>query len=387
MKVAAVFYASDATEGGAYTFGATVLEALRAAQAGSRHEFVLYAAAGARELPGMRRIPHTLGERYRRRAIYLLRDVHDRVDAPRAPLRTWFERSIAAEGIDLVWFASNYAEDCDVPFLVTMLDVEHLRQPWFPELGPRGEWERRHAYFSRYIPKATRIIVPNAAGAEQVERQWRVGPERILSLHHPTPSFALSGGDGPPPPLPPHWGLCAPYLLYPAQFWAHKDHATVLEALAELPGYELALVGADKGQLDRVRRRARELGVAERTRFLGFVGLDEVVALYRNAHALAYASRFGPENLPPLEAFALGCPAIVADVPGAAHQLGEAALRFPVGDAAALAAAVRRLEDPELRRDLVERGRRVARTHTAEAYVRGVLDFLDEFEPVRRLWS
>jgi glycosyltransferase involved in cell wall biosynthesis len=386
VKVAVVFYALEPSGGGAHTFTGILLDAIRAAAEGSRHELVLYSAASWRPIPGVRRIPPGLPERYRRRAIYLLRDAADRMAAPRPRLRTWFERSLAAEGVDLVWFASNYAEDCDVPYVFTVLDVEHLHQPWFPEVGPGGEWERRHGYFSRYIPKAARVIVPNPAGAEQVERQWRIGRERILCLPHPTPPFALRAGDGPAPPLPERFGLRRPYLLYPAQFWAHKDHATVLEALAELPGYELALVGSDKGQLEHVRAQARALGVADRTRFLGFVALDDLVALYRHAHALTYASRFGPENMPPLEAFALGCPVVAADVRGAEHQVGDAGLRFPVGDAGALAAAVRRLEDAGLRERLVERGRRHARETTAERYVRGVLDFVDEFERTRRLW-
>jgi glycosyltransferase involved in cell wall biosynthesis len=387
VRIAVVFYALEPTGGGAHTFAGSLLEALRAAEPASRHEFVLYSTATARPIPGVRQIPFTRRERYRRRAIYALRDALDRHSVLRPPLRTWFERSLAEERIDLVWFASNYAEDCDLPFVFTVLDVEHLRQPWFPEVGPGGEWERRHAYFSRYIPKATRIVVPNVAGAEQVERAWRVERDRILCLTHPTPDFALRGGEGPAPALPERFGLRPPYLLYPAQFWAHKDHATVLEALAELPGYELALVGSDKGQQGRVRALADELGVAERTRFLGFVEQDELVALYRNAHALAYASRFGPENLPPLEAFALGCPAIVADVPGAEHQVGDAGLRFAIGDAGALAGAVRRLEDERLRAELVERGRARARASSAAAYVRGVLDFADEFERTRRLWT
>jgi glycosyltransferase involved in cell wall biosynthesis len=41
---------------------------------------------------------------------------------------------------------------------------------------------------------------------------------------------------------------------------------------------------------------------------------------------LRYPSFFGAENLPPLEAFALGCPVIAADMPGAREQLGDAAI-------------------------------------------------------------
>jgi glycosyltransferase involved in cell wall biosynthesis len=156
--------------------------------------------------------------------------------------------------------------------------------------------------------------------------------------------------------------------------------------LADLPEYTLALVGSDKGYLDHVRGIARDLGVLERTRFLGFVETTELATLYGGAHALVYLSFFGPENLPPLEAFALGCPVVQADVPGAREQLGDAALFVSPTDATAAADAVRRLEDPALRARLIEAGRERAGAYSADAYVRGVLDFLDEFEPVRSCW-
>ena len=38
----------------------------------------------------------------------------------------------------------------------------------------------------------------------------------------------------------------------------------------------------------------------------------DLVALYRHAFALAYVTFFGPENLPPLEAFGLGCPVVAS---------------------------------------------------------------------------
>ena len=129
-----------------------------------------------------------------------------------------------------------------------------------------------------------------------------------------------------------------------------------------------------------------ELGVTDAVHLLGFVDEDELVALYQHAHALIFPSFFGPENLPPLEAFALGCPVIAADVPGASEQLGDAAILVPPTDPEAFALGVRRLEDDRLRSDLVDAGRRRAREQSPHRYVSGVIDFLDQFERIRRCW-
>jgi glycosyltransferase involved in cell wall biosynthesis len=387
VRVAVVFYGLPPEGGGAHTFGGSLLEAIRSAEPESRHSFVFY-AAGGEPRPGVRTIPFTRRERYRRRAAYSLRDAQDRAGMPRLGPKTWFDRDLDEQGADLVWFATNYAEDCDLPFIFTVLDVEHIRQPWFPEVNDKGVWEQRQRYFSRYIPKATRVIVPNPAGAEQIKHAWGINDERILCLPHPTPRFALEAANAQgPADAVETLGIEQPYLLYPAQFWAHKNHLTALKALALLDGYELVLVGSDKGQLDHVRGLAAELGVADRVRFLGFVDTDDLVALYRHAHALTYLSVFGPENLPPLEAMALGCPVIAAAVPGAREQLGDAAVLVKPYDARQVADAVRRLENDRVRAELVEKGRPRAAARTAEGYVGDVIDFLDEFAEIRRTWS
>jgi glycosyltransferase involved in cell wall biosynthesis len=391
MKVAVVYYQLTPEGGGVHTFTQSIHAALRAAADESPHDFVYYATATPEgPPPGVIMMPAGPVAAAKKRTIQRLRDAQDRLGAPRFGPPTWFEGSLAEHGVDLVWFATNYAEDCDQPFIFTVFDVEHVRQPWFPEVSAAGEWERRHYYFSRYIPKATRVIVPNAAGRDQVERYWRIEPDRFLLLQHPTPAFALEASAAPAPPRDAldRRGIGDRYLLYPAQFWAHKNHATLFEALALLePGYELVLVGSDKGQLEHHRRLAAETGVGDRVHFLGFVPTEELVALYRHAHALTYVSLFGPENLPPLEAMALGCPVVAADVPGAKEQLGDAALRVPPLDPAAIADAVRRLDEPAERDRLVAAGRERAASSSAEDYVGGVLRFINDFERVRRTWA
>jgi glycosyltransferase involved in cell wall biosynthesis len=106
-----------------------------------------------------------------------------------------------------------------------------------------------------------------------------------------------------------------------------------------------------------------------------------------HALALAYVSFFGPENLPPLEAFGLGCPVLAADVDGASEQLGDAALLVSPADEDAIASGLLRLHREEgLRMSLIERGRARAVAYTTDDYVTGMLGILDELEPKVRTW-
>lgn len=387
MRVAVIFYGLPPEGGGGFTFQQTLLRRLREADPSARHEFVFYAAGGTGGERGLIEIPSTRPVRWRLSALRGLRDVQDRMNAPRASVPTWFEKSLEEQKIDLVWFASHWMEDTDIPYVCTIWDLAHLEQPWFPELSADGEWERRQHYFTRYLPKATRVIVPNEALTELMLRWFPIGRERVIENPFPTPDFALSAGDGDAGVLEKNGLERGRYLFYPAQFWAHKNHYAALEALARLPEYTLALSGSDKGQLDHVKRLASELGVADRVRYLGFVTLDELVALYRGAHCLLYLSWFGPENLPPLEALALGCPVVCADRPGMPIQLGDAALFAEPTDFDGIAARVRQVEDESVRERLRSAGRALAETRSAEAYVEPFMRFLDDFEPVLKNWG
>jgi glycosyltransferase involved in cell wall biosynthesis len=388
MRVAVVFYGLTPHGGGVFTFQRSLMETLRALEGDSRHEFVFYSGGAPSGDPDVTDIPVGRPAAMRKRSIEVVRAVQDSFYMPRVAAKTWFERSLDERSVDLVWFAANYAEDCNRPFLFTLFDLGHLVHPYFPELSADGEWERRHHHFSRYLPRAAGVIVPNAAGKEQLLRYFPVEQERVLCLPHPTPEFALREvDDAAASDARERLGIRGRYLFYPAQFWAHKNHYNALRALAALDGYELVLVGSDKGQAQHVSKLASGLGVSERVHELGFVESDELVALYRGAHALLYPSFLGPENLPPLEAFALGCPVVAADVPGAREQLGGAALLASPTDPEAIAAAVRQLEDEGERGRRIEEGRRLAGEYTAERYVRGVFGFLDEFENIRRCWA
>jgi glycosyltransferase involved in cell wall biosynthesis len=395
VKVAVVVTEIGRGVGGRFTFQEMLLEAIARVRHETSHEFSTYSAGISRYTEGSRpwrrrrlaQVAATL-------AIQASRDVQDKLVGRRVlHMRTALQRRLDADGIDLVWFPTVYIEDVDLPYVCTVFDFAHRIQPWFPEVSVRGEFERRERFFNRYLPKATRVIVPNEAGREQVERFYHVPPENCLKLRHPTPTFALraaaeaTGSDE----TSPRRGIVPPYLLYPAQFWPHKNHAAALDALVELRDrgepMSLVLVGSDQGQLEHVRRQVRERELVDHVHFLGFVGDDELVHLYRQAHALLYLSLFGPENLPPLEAFALGCPAVVGEVPGARDQLGDAALVVDPLDPRAVADAVQRAGDPVERARLVAAGEERARSWTVDDYVRGLIAFLDEFELERRLWS
>jgi glycosyltransferase involved in cell wall biosynthesis len=394
MKIAVHLPHVLAAAGGGFTFQESLREAILANTCNSQHEFVVFteSAPGSTRSASVIHIPSSQFDRVVRRAQFLFHQAQDTLLQQRyVHVRTQFEQLLEREKIDLVWFATPAHIECSKPYLYTIWDLQHRYQPWFPEVGTPGVWNSRELLTRRAVSRAACVIVPGRQGEAELMHCYAVERERILKLPHPTPPFALSNTEKPPAELPGELNISSPFLLYPAQFWAHKNHVTLLQAFKLLcdrgSDLSLVLVGSDKGNKAHIENTARALGIFDRLRILGFVELQTLIALYQRAACLAYVSLFGPENLPPLEAFGLGCPVVSANYLGAEEQLGDAALLVDPLNATALADALGRvLADSELRHDLVKRGRARASAYTATDYLRGVTGFLDGFAAIRANW-
>lgn len=96
---------------------------------------------------------------------------------------------------------------------------------------------------------------------------------------------------------------------------------------------------------------------------LGFVNDGNMIYLYRHATAMIMPSYFGPTNIPPLEAMALGCPVAISNKYAMPEQVGQAGLLFNPDSPEEIAECIRRIWiDGELRERMIAEGyRRVQR--------------------------
>ena len=101
------------------------------------------------------------------------------------------------DAIDLVWFPT-YVEDVEPAVRLPGLRPRAPDEAVVPEVSADGEWEHRERHYSRYLRKATRVIVAGETGRDQVVRFFGVAPENCLPLKHPTPDFALDAAKASP---------------------------------------------------------------------------------------------------------------------------------------------------------------------------------------------
>jgi glycosyltransferase involved in cell wall biosynthesis len=299
-------------------------------------------------------------------------------------------------GIQLLWF--NHIEPIDVglPYILSIFDLQHRLQPWFPEVSAQGQWEHREAAWANAVRRASMVTVGSREAKEQLSMFYGVPLENIYVVPLPTPRAAIVAANTRPVEddgaIKQKYGIAGEFLFYPAQFWSHKNHVNLLHALKLLHtqhGLKLSLVftGSDQGNLPFIQKIAQELGLTPFVHFLGFVPHEDVLAFYRCALALSYVSFFGPENLPPLEALALGCPVVLSDVPGVRTLFGESPVLVNPRSETSIANAIKWLHDnPDARRERAPAGREIAIRNSPEQYVRNIQEIVDDFEPVRRCW-
>ena len=124
------------------------------------------------------------------------------------------------------------------------------------------------------------------------------------------------------------------YIFYPAQFWKHKNHINLIKAIrilqTELEDIQLVLVGSEKNNYQEVKRVIRDNGLERYVTTLGFVSDGKMVYLYKHAVGMVMPTYFGPTNLPPLEAMALGCPVAVSNNYAMPEQIGSEYPSIPV---------------------------------------------------------
>lgn len=394
MHVAAVVAGFDPRSGGGHTFEREILEALQKAAASSTHRFTLLcpeasAVALASELSGSALRVAAVPRRTGRLAAMAFREI----ESVRAHWRRQsdIDRVAVANGIEFVWFLSAQPERTDIPFMTVVWDLQHRATPWFPEMSAQGLWDGRESVHRWFLQRATKIITGTQVGRDQLAQFFQIPSANVLTLPHPTPSYVFRESEAAPVDAIEKLGLKQPYVLYPAQFWPHKNHANLLLAIADLKKkgttISVALVGSDKGNRQFIADLAAREGISDQVSFLGFVERNVLVALYRQALALTYVSWCGPENLPPLEAFALGCPVIATRIPGAEEQLADAALFCEPGDPISISDAIATVvADVALRKRLIDAGRVRAARFSPDDYVAGAMKFLDEFSAVRRCW-
>ena len=245
--------------------------------------------------------------------------------------------------IDLVYFltqSSLYRFSENYNFIYTLWDLCHRDFPEFPEVSLNNEFNSREYHLHALLPKAVHIFTESDLGKINAIKRYAVDEDRISALPMiPSESSKLSTEwlEKNYLNIKEKYLLQHEYIFYPAQFWAHKNHIYILEALKILKEeFDIALCavfsGSDQGNLPYIQSAAKRMKIDELVHCIGFVDNNEIPFLYQQAVALVMPTYFGPTNIPPLEASLYKCPILYSDLPGPNEQMKGKSLFIDLQD-------------------------------------------------------
>lgn len=235
---------------------------------------------------------------------------------------------------------------------------------WHSDIPPDApDWRLRFGYrayrpFEQALLKRARAIVATSQSyldASVALKPWRAKTS-VIPLG--TDDVTL------PPAQPDLWpagdGL---RLLAVGRLSHYKGFDVLIDALKQTAQTRLLLIGEGECA-DDLRALAVERDLGNRIRFAGALDEETLLAAYATADALVLPSLNRGEafGLVLLEAMRARLPVIASAIPGSGIGEvvvdGETGILVTPGDAAALATAIGRMNDPELRQRLGAGGRR-----------------------------
>ena len=298
------------------------------------------------------------------------------------------EKAIKDLHLDFVFFLGSSPFPVSVPFGVIVWDLQHRTHPWFPEVSLNGLWESRDSLCKAVLPRASIVITGTEQGKGEISLFYGVDPRNIVLIPHPVPQTGFTKITQRIESVNEKI-----ILVYPAQFWAHKNHILLVEAIAKFESLsktkiEVILLGSDKGNRKYIESAIVDLGLKDSFIFPGFVTDEELIRIYKTSTALVYPSFSGPENLPPLEALSVGLPVLYSEFLGAQEQLGDLVLYFdPYNVDSLVSLLISISKDPSLLNIPEDCLALFLESRSANAFVMKLKKAIREFLVVRGTWN
>jgi hypothetical protein len=230
------------------------------------------------------------------------------------------ERVFRHAGIQLVFQNSAwYGFRFSIPTLAWMADFQHRH---LPEMFSSPAYWKRELSYRALTWSADQIIVSSLDAKDDCERFYPVCRGKISAL-----PFAVRVNPDiwrqRPEDARDKYGLPQKYIFLPNQFWKHKNHLAVIEALRILKSGGEKIVIAASGNMKDYRNPSypkiilsliEDYGLREEFRILGFIPYEDIAPLMRASIAVMNPSFFEGWSTIVEEAKSIGVPLLLSNL-------------------------------------------------------------------------
>lgn len=269
-----------------------------------------------------------------------------------------------------------------IPTVCTFYDIQYKTYPQFFE--PADVMQRDYT-FRDACRRATVLAAISDYSRDSAIKEGGIPPGRIRTIYLRMAQRFNASPEGAGETLLSALGLeQGQYLVYPANFWKHKNHEMLLEAflLARTQGLsdriKLVCTGAPGERQQWLATAIGSMGLAEHTVLPGYISDEELAVLLKGSRGMIFPSLYEGFGLPVIEAMAAGIPVACSNVTSLPEVASGAALLFDPRIPEQIAAAIHALvSNEDARARCIQAGiRRAAEFSDARQMA---LEYLDAF--------
>jgi glycosyltransferase involved in cell wall biosynthesis len=235
--------------------------------------------------------------------------------------------------------------------------------------------------------RAKKIITVSESTKHDVERIYKIRPEKIESLHLGVDESYKPLGYPEVQPVLDKYGLSfKKYILFVGTIQPRKNLVGLLEAFEKLKKdnhieEKLVIVGRKGWLWEPIVERIETSPVRDSIKMMDYTNVEDLPALYNGASLLTLPALYEGFGLPPLEAMACGTPVVVSNLSSMPEVVGDAGVLVDPNSIDSIAQGLLKvLVDPELRAEMSRKGIERAKLFTWKACAEKILNVIETFK-------
>lgn len=255
--------------------------------------------------------------------------------------------------------APTYAEET-TPTVSVIYDLQFKAHP---EFFTDDDVAHRDQSFLSACHKSSLLTAISDFSRDEAIKYGRLDPDKIKTVHLQISDDRLQSAKRDVTILDRLGLQLGRYLIYPANFWKHKNHEMLLTAFAMARAgglaeeIKLVCTGASGARQHWLMRAATQMGLETQVIFPGFLSSAELLTLLSSSAGLIFPSLYEGFGLPVIEAMAIGVPVACSNITSLPEVAKDAAILFdPRIPTEIVKAMVSLVHDAPLRHQLIERG-------------------------------
>ena len=275
--------------------------------------------------------------------------MHDHIDAHKQ-----FHSWIRGLRLDL-WFCPLLVLnpfDVSIPSVINIPDIQH---EFYPQFFDDNSLQWRKSTYQSSALKANAVLTLSEYSRESIVAKFGVPANRVHAIHLDSAhEFTLPFHETKNQLVRHKYKLPAHYGFYPANTWWHKNHVSLLQALAYLRDehklkIHMVFTGAPQEAHGQVMATINQHQLSDQITWLDYI-------LFRNANFLCFPSLFEGFGIPLVEAMRTELPIICSNNGSIPEIVGDAALTFDPVSPEDIAKKMVEVQNEEVRSGLIAKG-------------------------------